>query len=44
MLVDPTAQLRFGQQGEPAFDQIKPGAAGGSEMQMKAGGGAAANA
>ena len=29
--------LLFGEHGEPAFDQIEPGAASGSEVQMKPG-------
>src|ERR1035437_4011096 len=34
--VNPAAQLLFGEQGEPALDQVEPGAAGGSEVQMEA--------
>ena len=29
--------LLFGKHGKPALDQIEPGAAGGSEVQMEAG-------
>ena len=33
--VNPAVQLPFGEQRKPALDQVEPGAAGGSEVQMK---------
>jgi Transposase domain (DUF772) len=33
---NPAAQLLFSEQGEGALDQVKPGSAGGREVQMKA--------
>ena len=33
--MNPSFYLLFGQHGKPALDQIEPGAAGGSEVQMK---------
>ena len=35
--VDGAAQLFFGEQPEPAFDQVEPRAAGGSEVETEAG-------
>ena len=34
--VNAAAQLSFGKEREPAFDQIKPGATGRGEVQMEA--------
>src|SRR5580700_2369344 len=34
--VNPAAQLPFGEQRKPALDQVEPGAAGRSEVQMEA--------
>jgi hypothetical protein len=34
--VRPAAQLLFGEQREPALDQIQPGAAGGRKVQLEA--------
>ena len=34
--VSPAAQLLFGEQREPALDQVEPGAAGRGEVQMEA--------
>ena len=34
--VNPAAQLFFGEQREPALDQVEPGAAGRGEVQLEA--------
>ncbi len=35
--VDAAAQLLFGEPREPALDQVEPGTAGGSEVEVEAG-------
>jgi len=34
--VNAAAQLPFGKEREPAFDQVKPGTTGGGEVQLEA--------
>ena len=42
--MNPAAELFVGQEREEALDLIEPGGAGGREVDMRAGGGAPANA